>query len=120
MARKTLASTAIDRLGRPQTFKAWACTARVLFDPTGSSPDTTAGGPAPIEPVMLAALLTGLVAFTLGAGWVFLRRVRMLTLVAPADRWGEFELDWGSELPPGRDSDLVLVPAVTVVARRSS
>jgi heme exporter protein C len=41
------------------------------------------GGPAPIEPEMLAALLTGVAAFTLGAGWLYLRRVRALALAAP-------------------------------------
>ena len=33
-----------------------------------------------IEPTMLAALLVGMVAFTLGALWVFLRRLRVLSL----------------------------------------
>lgn len=43
------------------------------------------GGSAPIEPLMLAALLTGLLAFTLGASWLYLRRLRALTdeAVAP-------------------------------------
>ncbi|CAN5128621.1 N/A [soil metagenome] len=42
-------------------------------------------GPASaIEPVMLAALLTGVVAFTLGAGWLYLRRLRVLALQAVA------------------------------------
>ncbi|MGH3665442.1 MAG: cytochrome c biogenesis protein CcsA [Egibacteraceae bacterium] len=38
-----------------------------------------------IEPVMLAALLTGLVAFTLGAGWLYLRRLRVLAGDAAQD-----------------------------------
>ncbi|MDP8978016.1 MAG: cytochrome c biogenesis protein [Actinomycetota bacterium] len=47
--------------------------------PTVLRPD----GPASaIEPVMLAALLTGVVAFTLGAGWLYLRRLRVLALRA--------------------------------------
>ena len=36
------------------------------------------GGPAPIEPEMLAALLTAAAAFTLAGVWVCLRRVRSL------------------------------------------
>lgn len=43
-----------------------------------------AGGPALIAPVMLAALLTGVVAFTLGAVWLYLRRLRALVPPAPA------------------------------------
>lgn len=42
--------------------------------PTVLSPDTS----PPIAPVMLAALLSGWAAFTLLAGWVYLRRVRVL------------------------------------------
>lgn len=42
------------------------------------------GGPAAIEPVMLAALLAGVVAFTLGAVWLGLRRLRVLALQAQA------------------------------------
>ena len=42
------------------------------------------GGPAPIDPMMLTALLTGVVAFSLGAAWLYLRRTRALTLVAPS------------------------------------
>ena len=38
------------------------------------------GGPAAIEPTMLGALLTGVAAFTLGAAWLYLRRVRVLGL----------------------------------------
>jgi heme exporter protein C len=41
------------------------------------------GGTAPIEPAMLAALLTGVVAFTLAGAWLYLRRVRLLAAVAP-------------------------------------
>lgn len=41
------------------------------------------GGPAPIEPEMLAALLTGVVAFTLAGVWLYLRRLRVLALDAP-------------------------------------
>lgn len=41
------------------------------------------GGPAPIDGRMLAALLTGLVAFTLLAGWVWARRVRSLGASEP-------------------------------------
>lgn len=44
------------------------------------------GGPAgAIEPAMLAALLVGVLAFSLGATWVHLRRVRILTAAAAAD-----------------------------------
>lgn len=40
------------------------------------------GGPAgAIEPVMLAALLAGVLAFTLGSAWVYLRRLRVLAAV---------------------------------------
>lgn len=42
-----------------------------------------AGGPAPIEPEMLAALLAGVAAFTLGGAWLYLRRLRALALTAP-------------------------------------
>lgn len=42
------------------------------------------GGAAPIEPGMLAALFTGVAAFTLAAAWLYLRRLRALTLAAPA------------------------------------
>lgn len=42
------------------------------------------GGPAPIEPEMLAALLTGVVAFTLAGVWLYLRRLRALASDAPA------------------------------------
>lgn len=42
------------------------------------------GGPAPIEPEMLAALLAGVVAFTLAGVWLYLRRLRALALDAPA------------------------------------
>ncbi|MPZ89423.1 MAG: cytochrome C biogenesis protein [Nitriliruptorales bacterium] len=38
-----------------------------------------------IEPVMLAALLTGVIAFTLGAGWLYLRRLRVLAGIAAQD-----------------------------------
>lgn len=48
--------------------------------PTLLRPD----GPAPIAPLMLAALLTGVAAFTLGAAWLYLRRLRVLALEAPA------------------------------------
>lgn len=41
------------------------------------------GGPAAIEPLMLGALLTGVVAFTLGAAWLYLRRLRVLAQDAP-------------------------------------
>lgn len=41
------------------------------------------GGPAPIEPEMLAALLTGVLAFTLAGVWLYLRRLRVLALDAP-------------------------------------
>ena len=58
------------------------------------------GGPATIEPEMLTALLVGVLAFTVGALWVFLRRVRLLTAVAPAPN------------SVGRD-----VPNITVTAR---
>jgi heme exporter protein C len=45
------------------------------------------GGPASaIEPIMLAALLSGVVAFTLGAGWLYLRRLRILNAEQPPDR----------------------------------
>ncbi|MBW3601143.1 MAG: cytochrome c biogenesis protein CcsA [Actinobacteria bacterium] len=37
-----------------------------------------AGPASAIEPVMLVALLAGVVAFTLGAGWLYLRRLRVL------------------------------------------
>ena len=40
------------------------------------------GGPAPIEPEMLTALLTGVVAFTLGGAWLYLRRLRALAAAA--------------------------------------
>ena len=40
------------------------------------------GGPAPIDPLMLAALLTGVVAFSLGAAWLYLRRTRVLAMLA--------------------------------------
>ncbi len=36
------------------------------------------GGPAAIDPVMLVALMLGLVAFTLGAGWIYACRLRIL------------------------------------------
>jgi heme exporter protein C len=35
-------------------------------------------GPAAIEPAMLAALLAGMAAFTLGAAFLYLRRIRLL------------------------------------------
>lgn len=38
-----------------------------------------------IAPAMLAALLTGVVTFTLGAAWLYLRRLRSLALAAPPD-----------------------------------
>lgn len=41
------------------------------------------GGTAPIEPAMLAALVTGVIAFTLGAAWLYLRRLRVLALMDP-------------------------------------
>jgi heme exporter protein C len=45
------------------------------------------GGPSSaIEPIMLAALLSGVVAFTLGAGWLYLRRLRILTAAEPPER----------------------------------
>jgi heme exporter protein C len=45
------------------------------------------GGPSSdIEPVMLVALLSGVVAFTLGAGWLYLRRLRILMAEEPPDR----------------------------------
>lgn len=37
------------------------------------------GGPAPIDGRMLTALLIGLVAFSLGAAWLYLRRLRVLS-----------------------------------------
>lgn len=40
-------------------------------------------GPAAIDPAMLAALLTGVVAFTLAAVWLYLRRLRILAGQAP-------------------------------------
>lgn len=42
------------------------------------------GGAAPIEPEMLAALLTGVAAFTLAAAWLYLRRLRALARASPA------------------------------------
>jgi heme exporter protein C len=63
------------------------------------------GGPSAIDPLMLTALLLGVVAFTLAATWVYLHRVRMLTM---------------------RDVRLVsvvdpaVVPEVTVLSRRAS
>jgi heme exporter protein C len=77
------------------------------------------GGPAPIEPVMLAALLTGLVAFTLGAGWVFLRRVRMLTPDPIPDEvpW-ELLLDHPDGGWPDGDITAEPLPTVTVAVRR--
>ena len=59
------------------------------------------GGPANIEPEMLAALLTGVVAFSLAALWVFLRRVRVLASA-------------GGRLTDAPPDD---VPSVTVTAR---
>lgn len=45
------------------------------------------GGPAgAIEPSMLLALLTGVVAFSLAAVWVHLRRVAVLTTAASSER----------------------------------
>ncbi len=45
------------------------------------------GGPAEaIEPAMLLALLVGVVAFTLAAAWVHLRRVAILTAAASSER----------------------------------
>lgn len=35
---------------------------------------------------MLAALLSGVLAFTLGAGWLYLRRLRLLAANEPPDR----------------------------------
>jgi heme exporter protein C len=49
------------------------------------------GGAAPIEAEMLAALLAGVVAFTLGAAWLWLRRLRVLaarTVTAPTPHAG--------------------------------
>lgn len=51
------------------------------------------GGPAPIEPEMLAALLSGTVAFTLAGVWVWLRRVRQLGAGAAAPRPDEGDVD---------------------------
>jgi heme exporter protein C len=68
------------------------------------------GGPAAIDSVMLVALLFGLVAFTLGAGWVFLSRVRILAareVVPPAGVIGVVGVE------------RAVVPAVTVVSRRA-
>ena len=45
--------------------------------PTVLRPEGPAGA---IEPAMLAALLAGMAAFTLGATWVYLRRLRVLSL----------------------------------------
>ncbi len=44
-----------------------------------------AGGDPRIAAVMLAALLTGVVAFTLGALWLYLRRLRALMPLAPRE-----------------------------------
>lgn len=65
------------------------------------------GGPGDaIEPSMLAALMAGVIAFTIAAVWVHLRRVRALTaaqVARPADR---------------RDSTTAPVPELTVTVRR--
>ena len=45
--------------------------------PTVLRPEGPAGA---IEPAMLAALLAGVAAFTLAAAWVFLRRLRVLSM----------------------------------------
>jgi heme exporter protein C len=63
------------------------------------------GGPAAIDPVMMVALMLGLAAFTLGSAWVYLRRLRTLTV---------------REVVPVRLVDREEIPAVTVVARRAS
>ena len=49
--------------------------------PTVLRPEGPAGA---IEPVMLAALLVGMAAFTLGAAWLYLRRLRVLATAAQA------------------------------------
>jgi len=63
------------------------------------------GGPAAIDPVMLTALMVGLVAFTLGSAWVYLRRVQILSL---------------ADAQLVSLADPVVVPQVTVQARRAS
>lgn len=64
------------------------------------------GGPAAIEPAMLAALLTGVLAFTLGAGWLYLRRVRALTRQASP--------------PASAAQHLAAVPSITVAREETS
>lgn len=55
------------------------------------------GGPADaIAPTMLAALLVGMVAFTLAATWLYLRRVRLLNGAAQDDRPSSLD---GAEAP---------------------
>jgi heme exporter protein C len=63
------------------------------------------GGPAAIDPVMLTALMVGLVAFTLASAWVYLRRVQILSL---------------ADVQLVSLADPVVVPQVTVQARRAS
>lgn len=52
-------------------------------------------GPAPIQAEMLAALFAGVLAFTLGAVWLWLRRLRALKAIAP----GEPVTDPAAEAP---------------------
>ena len=51
--------------------------------PTVLRPEGPAGA---IAPTMLAALVTGMAAFTLGATWLYLRRVRVLSIAADDHR----------------------------------
>ena len=67
--------------------------------PTVLRPEGPAGA---IEPAMLAALLAGVAAFTLAAAWVYLRRLRVLSMA----------VDEHEALDEARD-----VPTITVTRR---
>jgi heme exporter protein C len=69
--------------------------------------------PAPIDPRMLAALLTALLAFTLAGAWVFRRRLRML---AAAD--AEAARPATADVPEQRAEPQLVLPVEPLVVPR--